>query len=179
MKSDHMPKHYRMVVLSMLLALGVVLGMVEAAYVPPLPIPGAKVGLTNLVSLILVIYFPFREALLNTVLRVVLVSLLTGTFLTTIFLFSLAGGVAAFIVMYLTFKWLKGPLTMIGVSAIGAVTHNMAQLLVAIWLLGSWGFIFHLPFLVITGVATGVFIGYVANLLRARQDIHPLLEGAR
>ncbi len=179
MNTERMPKHYRMVVLSMLLALGVVLGMIEAVYVPPLPIPGAKVGLANLVSLILIIYFPFKEALANIVLRVTLVSLLTGTFLSTVFLFSLVGGVTAFVVMFLVFKLLNGPLTMIGVSAIGAVSHNLAQLLVAIWLLGSWGFIFHLPFLVITGVATGVFIGYVANNLRARKDIVPLLEGAR
>lgn len=166
----------KLVFLAMLLAMGVMLGIFESVYLPPLPIPGAKLGLANIITLILVIYFKPRDAVINVTLRVVLTSLLTGTFASTIFFFSLAGALTAYVAMVLVFRLLDGPLTSIGISVIGGVAHNLAQLFIAVWLLGTWGVFLHLPFLMITGVATGAFNGMITNILRSRKDLDAMLR---
>ena len=163
----------RLVLLSLLLAAGVILNVFETLYLPPLPVPGAKVGLAHIITLFLVAFFSLREALINLVLRVVVASLATGTFLTTLFFFSLGGALVSYLVMALMYSRLGGRLSLLGVSVAGAVTHNLTQLALAVWLLGTWGIALHLPFLVIVGVITGSFNGLLANALCRRMAAVP------
>ncbi|MFQ5575269.1 MAG: Gx transporter family protein, partial [Terriglobia bacterium] len=81
----------KMVVLSFFLGIGVVLYVAELFYFPPLPIPGAKLGLANAVTLILIGLYGWREPLSNSVGRTLVGALVTGTFLTPPFFFSLTG----------------------------------------------------------------------------------------
>lgn len=163
---------------ALLLAIGVILGVFETYYLPPLPVPGAKLGLANIVTIFLVIYLPWRDALANVALRVVAIGLLTGTFLSTIFIFSLVAGIGAYIAMYFVYRFSGRLFTLVGVSVMGAVVHNVIQLLIAVWLLGTWGVAFHLPLLIITGVASGAFNGAIANMIQSRGDLQPILKAA-
>lgn len=142
--------------LSYLTALMIVLGMVEN-YIPILSgiIPGFKIGLANIIVLILLYLFSFKEALFASLLRVVVVSIISTGF-GTYFLFSLSGALISIIFMNI-FK--KTKLSIIGVSIIGSIFHGIAQIVVAIIFFQNIVFIYYLPILIIICLITGIFIG--------------------
>jgi len=112
--------------LGMLLALATTLHIFEAQ-LPSLPIPGAKIGLANLVSLFALYVWGFREALLLAVMRQLVGSLVTGTLFTPAFAFGLAGGLLSVAVMALFLQVggkLLGP---VAISLAGATAHNSAS----------------------------------------------------
>ena len=150
--------------LGVLLAIAVTLYVFESL-LPALPVPGAKIGLANLASLLAVLIWGWREALLLVVARQVLGSLATGTFLSAPFLFGLAGGIASVGAMSVTSRVARGRLSPTGVSIAGAATHNVAQLLVARLLTGGWAILAYLPYLLWFSLPTGALIGVIAAYL--------------
>lgn len=159
---------HKLVILSLLLAISVGLYAFEALYIPPLPIPGAKLGLTNIVTIVLLFLYGWRESMLNVLLRTVLGSMVTGTFLTPAFVYSLAGATASGIAMAVVFELWLGPLSFFGISLVGAVVHNMAQLAVATFVLAHWAVWLQAPYLILLGVTSGAINGLTTNLLAAR-----------
>lgn len=154
--------------LAFLIALGIALYIVEFAFLSPLPVPGAKLGLTNLVTLLIIVYYSWKECLLNVVVRTVVGSLLTGTFLTPAFFFSLSGAlVSALIIISLFYLW-YGRLSLAGISVVGAAVHNLTQLLLAVALLKNGAFLFYLPWLLLVAVPAGLFNGLLGNYLVSR-----------
>lgn len=162
----------RLVWLSLLLSLGVVLYVVEAAYLGAPPLPGAKLGLTNLVTLIILFFFGWKESLINVVMRTLLGSLITGTFLTPAFFFSLTGGLVSCLVMIAVFHTLYGKLSLVGVSLGGATFHNFAQLVLAGFLVRQAAVFLQFPFLLLFATFSGTVNGVLANLLVARLPIY-------
>lgn len=154
--------------LSLLLAAGIVLYMIESLYFPPLPIPGAKLGLANIVTLLILALYSWRDCIFNVVARTVLGSLITGTFLTPPFFFSLVGAAASTMAMIIVYKLLFGRFSLVGVSLVGAVAHNLAQLWLALYILGHVGIFLQLSLLIWIAVATGTFNGVVANYTARR-----------
>lgn len=153
--------------LGLLLAMAVGLQVFEGQ-LPSLPIPGAKLGLANLVSLLIILLWGWREAMLVVVTRQFLGSLATGTFLSTSFFFGLAGGVTSVVTMSLAASSHKARLSPIGISLIGAITHNCTQLLVA-WAITSVPAILgYLPFLLWFSLPAGALVGALAQLLWPR-----------
>ncbi|MCH8158054.1 MAG: Gx transporter family protein, partial [Nitrospinae bacterium] len=123
--SETLQPDRRLTTLALLVALGVVLHRLEALL--PLPSPWVKLGLANVMTLVALVFFGFRDALTVTVLRVVLGSILGGTFLGPTFFLSLAGGIAATGVMAWVYgRWGKDPLSLIGVSVCAAYAHTLA-----------------------------------------------------
>ncbi|NIQ97346.1 MAG: Gx transporter family protein, partial [Desulfuromonadales bacterium] len=110
--------------MALLVALGVVLHRVEALL--PLPSPWIKLGLANIMTLLAVVYLGFRDALVVTALRVVLGSLLGGTFLGPTFFLSFAGGMAATGVMAGMYRLGARRFSLVGVSVAAAVAHTLA-----------------------------------------------------
>ena len=156
------------VLLSMLLGAGVILQVIESIYLPPLIIPGAKLGLANSVTLLVIIFFTWKDALVHTVVRVLTVSLLTGTFLSTTFLYSLAGGLTSAIMMIIWSRHFYGAFSYAGISLMGALTHNMTQLFLAILILGHVGIVSLLPWLIFMAIIAGVPNGLLVNLVQPR-----------
>lgn len=150
--------------LAVLLALAIVLSMAEALLLPPLGVPGAKWGLANIISLLVLLTFGFRAALVIAVVRVTLVSLLLGTFLGLGFWLSLGGGFFSAIVMGLALRLPKFGL--LGVSILGATAHNLAQLAVYALVMGSTGIFYLLPPLLGFALLTGSITGMVVQRLR-------------
>lgn len=154
-----MSKTKRLCVIAMLLAIAIVLNILESFI--PVFVPGVKLGLANIVVLIMLYEFKSTEALLVNLLRILLVGLLRGNLLSPTFLMSLSGGVFSFLVMFL-FSRIK-VFSPIGVSVLGAVSHATGQVIVAMILLGTKAVVYYLPFIGILSIITGVFSGILTK----------------
>lgn len=148
-------------------AVAIILHLIESWVPNPLPVPGVKLGLANIVSLWALYGLNLPLALLIVILRVCVGALLAGTFLNFGFFMGLAGGITSTLIMALTIRCLPQA-SAIGVSIIGAVTHNLAQLLVASFFLQQLGVFYYLPILLLSAVPAGILTGYFTNILRRR-----------
>jgi len=146
--------------LGILVSLGIVLHIVEGM-LPSFFLPGAKLGLANLVTLIILWRGNVVEATEVALLRIVLGNVLSGN-LGIGFFFSLGGGLASLVSMFF-FK--KRGFSLWGVSIMGALFHNLGQLVVAYIYMKSTGIFYYLPFLVIFSLPTGLLIGYLGQFL--------------
>lgn len=150
----------RICIISMLIAMAIVLNILESFI--PVFIPGVKLGLANIIILIMLYEFKSYEAFICDILRIVLVGLLRGSFLSPTFLMSLSGGILSFLIMFL-FSRLKF-FSVIGVSVLGAVFHASGQIIVAVILLGSKAVVYYLPFIAILSVFTGILSGIITKV---------------
>ena len=146
--------------LALLTALALMIYTLESLLVPIVPIPGIKLGLANVITLIALKRYGFRDAALILLCRIFLASAFFGQAIGLAY--SLAGGFLCLWVMTLFHHLLGGgylPLT----SILGAIAHNVAQLAIA-WLITRTGGVFvYLPFLMISAIVTGLFTGCCAH----------------
>lgn len=148
--------------MSMLLAISVVLSLIENL----IPIfngivPGIKLGLANTVVLFALYMFSFKDAIYLSLMRVFLIGILrTGVFSITFF-FSLSGGLLSIIMMYIVKKYTK--LSIVGVSIVGAISHSVGQIIIAIIFLSNVNIMYYLPILLVGSIITGVVVGISAN----------------
>lgn len=156
----------RILIVGLLSGLALALALLENAL--PLPAPGVKPGLANAVSLLALLLYGPRTAWSVLAVRLLLAGLFSGN------LFALgcsvAGGMAAMTVMTLLFRGAAGEMSPPVVSAAGAVTHNAAQLLFVVVLLGSRALLAYLPLLVVSGLASGLAVGFLAGWTAERLD---------
>ena len=134
----------------------------------PGPVPGIKLGLANVVVITALLKLGFRAAFEIAVLRVLISSLLLGTFLSPAFFLSLSGSLASTLVMGAVFYLNGGKKHMLfgvtGISLAGAAAHNIAQVsLVYAVFVGSNAVFFLLPVLGISAVVTGFITGAIAQ----------------
>jgi heptaprenyl diphosphate synthase len=154
---------------SILVALASVLHAVEALIpLSSIAVPGAKLGLANIVALYAVLTMGLGQAMTISFLRTLIGSLLGGTFLNIGYYLSTSGALASTLVMYAVSRVGTGRISIVGVSVLGAITHNLTQLLVAATLLRSAGVLFYLPYLLFFAIPTGIFIGLTGGrIMRA------------
>lgn len=140
-------------------ALAILMGYVEAILPSPVPIQGVKLGLANVIILIAMYFMGGKAALGINIIRVTISALLFNGF--SGFLYSMAGAGASFIIMILA-KKIKSS-SIIGVSVLGGITHNIAQIGVAAAVLNTPGLMYYIPVLLISGTVMGVITGMVAK----------------
>ncbi len=134
----------------------------ESLLPPLLPVPGMKPGLANIVTLLLLQRTNGKDTALVLLVRCLLAALLFGQAVSL--LYSLAGGALCLLAEFLLFRLLqKKALPLI--SAFGGLSHNLGQLLIACLLTSSVAPLSYLPYLVIAGTLTGVFVGLCAHYL--------------
>jgi len=148
----------------LLIALAFILSYIEALFPPPVPIPGIKLGLANLVVLAGLYTMGVKEAFVLSLIRIILVGLTFGNMSTM--LFSLAGGILSWLVMSLL-KQVKS-FSLVGVSVAGAVSHNIGQIITAIFVTENINIIYYLPFLLLSGLITGAVIGIIGAMIIKR-----------
>ena len=130
--------------------------------IPPLvAIPGVKLGLANIAVIFALYRFGAREAAAVSALRVFLVALLFGSFVSA--LYSIAGAILSFAVMLLLRRFKV--FSEVGVSVAGGVCHNVGQIAVACVLLETNVILYYLPFLLLSGTVAGVGVGVLSALL--------------
>ena len=161
--------------LGLALALALICSYIEALIPLPIGIPGVKLGLTNIVVVIVLYLGNARDGACVSVARVLLAGFFFGSMYSI--LYSLAGAVLSLLVM----AGLKrtGPLHLISVSAAGGVAHNVGQFLVAALVVENYHILYYLPVLFLVGMLTGVLIGIVAGavLHRLPQELAGLSAG--
>jgi len=133
----------------------------------PTPIPWLKPGLANIITLVALILYGFRTAILVTLIRVVLASIFIGTFLGPAFILSAGGGIASVIAMALSIKSFKNLFGTVGISLIGALFHNVAQLSLAYFLFIQRieAVLIISPLIVLLGSVTGIVNGIISDIL--------------
>ena len=155
--------------LGLLIALAFVFSYIEFLIPVNIGIPGAKLGLANLVIIVALYTLNERDAFVLSMIRIVLVGFTFANLASM--LYSLAGGILSFVVMVIAKKTRKLSLT--GVSVLGGVFHNVGQIIVAIWVVKTVSLIYYLPVLMVSGIAAGVAIGILGGMVTKRiKEIH-------
>ena len=147
-----------------LIALAMVLSFVESLIPLPLPIPGVKVGLANLVTISGLYLIGIPGTVCVTILRVVLVGLSFGNPYSMIY--GLAGSFLSLLVMALAkrYHWFS----QVGISILGGVFHNIGQVSVAAWIVQTAGVFIYLPTLLVAGTIAGMVIGTLGGIITER-----------
>ena len=157
----------------LLIALAFIFSYVEALIPLPVPVPGIKLGLANLVNVVGLYTVGAAGTLVIGLLRIVMVGFTFSN--PGSMLYALAGGILSLAVMALAKKmdWFEKT----GVSILGGVFHNIGQLSMAAWITGTAGVFTYLPVLLVTGVITGGVIGLLGGLVTER--IAPVIQRMR
>ena len=145
--------------LGLFAAVAIIFGYVESLIPFYFGIPGVKLGLTNIVVVLMLYCVGTKEALAMSALRIVLSGFLFGNMFSI--LYSLAGGLLSFLMMYLLkkTKWFG----VLPVSVSGGIFHNVGQLVVAAYVVENYNIFYYMPVLLFAGALTGFLIGIAAQ----------------
>lgn len=145
-------------------AFSMVLSYIESLLPVWIPVPGVKLGLANIAVVFLLYRSTWGDALCVSLLRVGLSALLFGSFVSL--LYSACGALFSFFAMLFVKK--SARFSVIGVSVVGGVMHNVGQTVAACFVLSGTALLYYLPVLLIFGVFSGVLIGVLAGLVFRR-----------
>ena len=160
MHNSHL-KTRKLVFYSLMVAYSLALYLLEQFIPNPLIalFPGAKLGLSNIITLLCLLNFGFKNTFKILTVRIILSSIFAGA--ATVLLYSIAGGYLSLIGMYIAIK-IKG-FSKVGISVFGAIMHNIGQLLVASAMIENLTMMTYLPIMLGASLVTGIFIGIVVN----------------
>lgn len=144
----------------MLVALAFTLSYFESLIPFNFGIPGVKLGLANLVVVVALYIMKPGEAFAIAMIRIFLAAMTFGNFYSLAY--SLCGGILSFVVM-LAAK--KTKLSVIGVSILGGICHNIGQIIVAAFIMETGRIAYYLPVLLVAGLITGMLLGIVSKLV--------------
>lgn len=150
--------------LGLLIALAFVFSYIEFLIPVNIGIPGAKLGLANLVIIVALYTIKERDAFILSMIRIVLVGFTFANLASM--LYSLAGGILSFLAMVLAKNSKKFSIT--GVSVIGGIFHNVGQIIMAICVVKTASLVYYLPVLMVAGIAAGVAIGILGAMVTKR-----------
>ncbi len=157
-------KTKKLIFLAIMVAMGCGLFVLESLLPPIAAVPGLKLGLANIVTLLAIVWFGRKEAGLCLLCRIALCSLFAGQ--AVYFLYSIAGGVCCYLVLCLTPKiplWAR--------SGLAAIAHNVGQVTVAAFLTDTISVYWLLLYLVIGAIISGSMIGIAAEIITRRLDV--------
>ena len=141
-----------------------ILSFLETLIPNIVPIPGFKIGLANFAILLALYIYDYKEAIIVDLVRIILSALLFGSMFSLIY--SLSGAVLALLVEIIVKKVDK--FSVLGVSVLGAIFHNIGQFILAICILKSFSLLYYLPFTLLFCILTGAFNGYLVHILKDR-----------
>lgn len=153
---------HRYITLALLVGLASALHVVEGL-LPPIPLPGAKLGLANLGTLVALRLLGFKAGLTVSVARSLLGGLLGGSLLGPGFLMGFAGAVTSALLMGLATQTSLSGGGNLGVSVVGAIAHSVAQVAVASVLIRTASLWLYLPLLLGLSILTGLAVGAAAD----------------
>lgn len=147
--------------LGLLLSVSLVLGYLESLLPVMVAVPGVKLGLANIVTMLVLYHMGGKQAFFIMLFRVVIAGFLYSGIAGIVY--GLVGGVCCIVVM--AFLKRISVFSVLGVSMTGAVFHNVGQILVAVIVMENTGVIYYLPVLCISGILSGLIVGYLSHLL--------------
>ena len=166
--SNNRPKPLqRLTRAALLTAIALTIFMVEAQIPAPIPVPGVKLGLANIVTVYAIYILGPADALMILVSRIFLGAVFSGQMMTL--LYSLGGGLCCFGAMLVLKLFLdKGHIWL--ASPVSAIFHNLGQLMVAAAVMKTWAVLSYLPYLILAAICTGFFTGICTQLLIRRLE---------
>ena len=160
-----MAKTKKLCFMAVLTAIALTIFMIENQLPSPVPIPGIKLGLANIITLTAMAILGRKEAGAILAARIIMGAIFAGS--PSTFIYSAAGGILAYIGMCVTIGLFKENQLWI-VSALAAIAHNAGQLGACALIVKTPGIFAYAPILAASGVITGVFTGFAAiYLIRA------------
>lgn len=153
----------RLTFLAVLVAQALVLYIVESMIPIPFITPGAKLGLSNIITVASLYLFGFKDTFVVVLLRILLSTFFGGSISSLIY--SLSGGILSLLFMQLAKALGKDDISIMGVSITGAFFHNVGQVLSAAVIIQNINVVIYLPLLTVSGIGTGFFVGITANYL--------------
>lgn len=158
-------KTNRITAMAMLTTVALTIFMVEAQIPPLVPIPGVKLGLANIITVYAMFALGPKEAGLIFLTRIILGSVFSGQLMSLIY--SLSGGTLCYLTMLFMRRLVTGKQIWV-LSVLGAIAHNIGQIMAAMVVLGTWSVLYYLPVLMLSGIVTGLFTGLCAQTVLAR-----------
>lgn len=150
----------KMTLYANLLAIAIILNIVESLW-QVIPVPGAKIGLANIVTVIILFIYKPSDSIYFVIIRVIFVSILTGKLFNPIFYMSLSGGIFASVSMVILFK--LDFFGLLGISVLGSIMHTVGQIMMGIFVVGSVAVISYLPIMLLISVPAGIVTGIVSK----------------
>lgn len=150
----------RLAALGVLSAFALVIFVLELRLPTLIPIPGIKPGLSNIIILIVLFAYDRRAAAEVMLVKLILGGIFAGSMLR--FLYSLAGSVLCFVTAALLRSVVSERLVWF-LSALAACAHNLGQLLLAVFVMGTRSILWYAPVLILSGIVTGLFTGFCAR----------------
>ena len=157
-----MPKTRKLTLMALLTAIALTIFVIENQIPAPVPLPGVKLGLANIITLIAMKLLGKKEAGAVLLVRILMGAMFAGS--PSTLLFSAAGGLLAYLVMCMTVDHF-GENQLWIVSALAGLAHNAGQLLACVLVVRTPGVFAYAPILAASGVITGVFTGFAAQYL--------------
>ena len=164
----------KMMLVVLIAALAIVLGIIEALLPIKLPIPGMKLGLANIMVVIGLYYLDIKDMFFVIILKTVLTTLLLGTF--SMFFYGFVGAILSYLAMITVFKLGKNQVSLIGVSMLGGIMHNIGQIIVAMILIQTKAIAYYMMFLLPLGLITGIVVGIIAKITMSRLNEFDLFK---
>ena len=161
-------KTNKLTYMALLTAIALTIFVVEAQIPALVPIPGVKLGLSNIVTVFAVFTLGGREACAILFCRIFLGAIFAGNF-STIFYSAGGGACAILITIGLKFVLTKKQLWVAG--CMGAIAHSIGQMTVAVLVSGTVSLLLYLPVMILISIVTGLFTGLCAQFLVNRGDV--------
>ena len=158
---------HRLALLAVSVAIAMILSFVESQIPPLSAVPGVKIGLANIVTVFILYKLGWREAACVSFIRVLLSALLFGSFVSLTY--SAFGAALSLAVMIAAKKFL--PFSSLGVSVLGALFHNVGQILAALIYLGNAAIVYYLIPLTVSGTLAGIAVGVLGGIVAERIKI--------
>ncbi len=152
----------RVATLSVLCAMGLIMFMVESLF-PPLFLPGAKMGLSNIFSLLTLFLLGPIDGLVVVVVRTVLGSLFGGGISTL--MYSLTAGVVSVVISAFLVEFVYPNVSIVAISVVSAICHNITQNIVFCLISDTPEMFSYMPWLALIGILAGLIVGFAVNLI--------------
>jgi heptaprenyl diphosphate synthase len=163
----------RIALLGVLTALALVMFIVESLF-SPLFIPGAKMGLSNIFTLLCVILLGGPEAVVLIIVRTTVGSLFTGGL--SSLMYSLPAGLVSVLVTALLYKLLFDKISVVSISVVSAIVHNTVQNVIFCLVTQSPQLFTYLPYLALVGILAGAVVGVAVVLILKYLPLNKMLS---
>ncbi len=145
----------------MYISIAVVISGVESALIPNLLIPGVKIGFTNIVTLVVLFEFGFKEAAFVAIMRLIVISLFLGTLFSSMFLVGASGMLISLSGVYATYK--DKSISIFGISVVSSVCHIIGQVIFVQLIFGISTIYLIAPYLIYVAIVTGLINAFIAK----------------
>lgn len=151
----------KLTLLAVFTSFAIVLSIIESMIPVPIPVPGVKPGFANIVSIIVITIYGPIDAFVILIVRCLLGGIYSGNPIS--FALSITGGAFSIAVMFGLYKMWGKYLSIWSISVVGAIFHNIGQIVAALLILRDMAIVFYLPILLVSGIITGILTGVAAQ----------------